>query len=1096
MKRFTVQRLGKTIVFVLTGIAGMVFVAIIWGTATHQGTRWLLTSAARQGWFSFSADTVEGRIIDHLLLTHVRITVSEQKIELKSLELRWKPLLLLTGTVTIQELVLNGLHIQDDAPLDNRPPLLAWPKTPDIVQLFDGMIAHLRVSDVSYRRRQELPVLITSIDSSVTWQDNLLSATEVRAVSPAGQLSGSFSADFSQPSLTAELALVLAQPIAKMNQFLVTVQPGSRTTEQTFGFVTVVGSSDTRKMLAVSGDVEMADSTLQLKHLRLTSPQQHGLVTAEGSLEFTPTEPILLLQVTATGLSIAPEFNIPTNLSGTARFAGTMNRYRGEVTLANKGTGWQKAALVAAYHGTRDGVTLTPLTARILDGSLTGNLDINWHNGVTLHGAVSGRKLNPARINPHWQGKANFNATGHMAWRDNAPRTGSISGTLLESYLHGQKLSGELQADFSGTTISVSRLSLLGKGFDLHASGAVNRRLAVAVQVSDLSRLIPGSAGMFQGDGWLRWSHQQLSGSVTGTGSALTYAGTQIASASLTARREHGEASPGHIDLYLRNITHDPYLLDAVTIAAYVNFLPEWRFELDGSASLSGGTVLRNRLKLPPASAAATWRWRKNALVGTIAMNMAEHGKADAHFRLPVSARLPLSINRRTSLQATLNGHFQEQGMIATLFPESVRNSFGALDTELAIRGTWGRPTFSGTLQLAEAGAYLPAAGIHLKDVQLKAHLEKNILRIDSFRALSGSGYLDGRAILTLSDWQLTGYQGTVQGKNFQAVYLPELRILCTPELSFAGTPQNFTLRGELRLPELKYDSSTSHTVITTSSDIVREGTIVPTTQKPSLAVDAHIRVLSGERVFVKVAGIDAQLGGAVDLSITSLDDITGRGEVAVVKGHYRTYGVDLEIVRGRLFYTGGSIFQPTLDFLALRSIGDVKAGVTVAGSIRNPAIKLYSEPAMPDADVLSYIILNHPNESSSIQTGLADKVTGALLGSNQAIAVQDQIKNSFGLSTLEIQDGGSTGSSPMGHTPLQVTAPGAIPTELQSGLTDTVLTVGKFLTPQLYISYGQSLFNGSNLFLLRYDIFRQWQIETQTGSESGADLFYKLEFK
>ena len=31
---------------------------------------------------------------------------------------------------------------------------------------------------------------------------------------------------------------------------------------------------------------------------------------------------------------------------------------------------------------------------------------------------------------------------------------------------------------------------------------------------------------------------------------------------------------------------------------------------------------------------------------------------------------------------------------------------------------------------------------------------------------------------------------------------------------------------------------------------------------------------------------------------------------------------------------------------------------------------------------------------------------------------------------------------------------------------------------------------------LLRYDIFKKWQIETQTGSESGADLFYKLEFK
>jgi translocation and assembly module TamB len=56
---------------------------------------------------------------------------------------------------------------------------------------------------------------------------------------------------------------------------------------------------------------------------------------------------------------------------------------------------------------------------------------------------------------------------------------------------------------------------------------------------------------------------------------------------------------------------------------------------------------------------------------------------------------------------------------------------------------------------------------------------------------------------------------------------------------------------------------------------------------------------------------------------------------------------------------------------------------------------------------------------------------------------------------------------------------------------------VGKYLTPQLYISYGKSLFTGSNLFRLRYDIFKKWQIETQTGSgESGVDLYYKMEFK
>jgi translocation and assembly module TamB len=124
-------------------------------------------------------------------------------------------------------------------------------------------------------------------------------------------------------------------------------------------------------------------------------------------------------------------------------------------------------------------------------------------------------------------------------------------------------------------------------------------------------------------------------------------------------------------------------------------------------------------------------------------------------------------------------------------------------------------------------------------------------------------------------------------------------------------------------------------------------------------------------------------------------------------------------------------------------------------------------------------------------------QAAGALLTSDKAAILQEQIKNQLGLSTFEIQGGVGGTTSYMGYKPLQATPPGEIPTTQQPGVTRTMLTVGKFLTPQLYISYGKSLFTGSNLFRLRYDIFKKWQIETQTGSdESGVDIYYKMEFK
>ncbi|MBC8017300.1 MAG: translocation/assembly module TamB domain-containing protein [Verrucomicrobia bacterium] len=1319
---------------VVIAMAGTVIAAIIWVAATTQGTRWLLTSAIPLSGVSFSAQKIEGRISDHLLLTEVRLGLAQQRVEIARLELRWKPLLLLAGTIAVQELSLKGVRVQDDAPPDNKPPILAWPRVSEFEQMFDGRIARLRVTDLVYRRLQEQPLQVTSIAGSVTWQDNLLSIMDLKAVSPSGQINGSVSAGFKQPSLTADLAIALAQPLAEMDRFSLQARQSQGTGPEPFvGNITVFGSAGTRKLLELGGEVGMARNAFNLRRLRLTRPAQKGLVTGDGSLAFTARESVLTLQIKAAGLDLAPELNVPTDLSGTLKFAGTLDSYRGNFTLANQAKGWQAATVSATYQGTREGMKLAPLTAMVIDGSLAGNLDIDWRKGFAMQGAISGRNLNPARIAPDWKGVANFNVKGFLARIGKAPVTGNVSGALLESTLHGQALTGELQADFAGNNLYLARLALQGKGFDLHASGELNQRVSMTARISDFSRLVPGSAGTLQTEGWVRWRDGQLNGAVAGTGSGLAYAGTRIAAVNLTARLDPGTGYPLHVDASMRDVIYDKYKLNAVTLAAdgtlsrhtmnatlrstgaearlsvsagykagvwqgditrlagrdnngpwnmtapaafavsagnfslaplaltagaaerlevaadlalnplsgqvraqwtglnlaranpwlkdmritgksngkvrlgflsgkrltmagsaagngtftgqggsitiqrsLITFdgseqglrvgmelntadggklkgtfsspapfslvMPEkgeltaelsgidmallgpWlpsdtkiegrisgrakgimltgqRFELDGNALLTGGTLHRQRpdgeLNLAFKSATASWGWRGEALSGTFSLIMAEYGQARGIFQLPLAARFPVAVNPKGPLRASLVGKAQEKGIITTLFPGLIQESSGELDVDLDISGTWAVPQIGGKLRLAKAGAYLPTAGIRLKDVQLSARLEKNLIRIDSYRAVSGPGHIEGTALITLAGWQVTGYQGTIHGEKFQTVFFPELQILSTPNLSFEGTPQKIKLRGELRIPDMHIVGAQTRPVVTPSSDVVREGRVVPAAKSSPLVMDVQVRVLLGDQVFVKVAGIDAQLGGSIDLSLSSFDRIASKGEIKVVKGRYRTYGVNLEIVRGRLFFAGGPINRPALDFLALRTIGNVRAGVTVAGTLQRPVTKLYSEPAMPDVDVLAYIVLGRPLGSSGEQASLLTRAAGALLTSSKATVLQEQLKSYLGLSTLEIQGGVGGTASHMGYKPLQVTPPGAIPAEQQAGITETVLTVGKYLTPQLYISYGKSLFTGGNLFRLRYDIFKHWQIETQTGSgESGADLYYKMEFK
>ncbi len=1328
MKRLTKTAIGSAVVIALAGTA---IAAAIWVVDTTPGTRWLLSKVTSLSGGTFSVQKVDGKIIDHLSLTNVRINLAGQKVELDFLELRWKPLLQLAGTVVVEELTLEGVHIQDNTPRDNKPPVLTWPTVSRSVRLLDVAVEQLRVTNFSYRRLQEQPLLVAHIASSVTWHNSQLSMKDLTAVSTAGRINGSASIGFNRPALTTNLVVIPAKATADMDRFTLVVF-GSTNPEQFTPAFTIAGSARGQKRLELSGTIGMAQNSILLRKLRLTKAGQKGVITADGSLVLTALESVLSLQIKAAGLDLSPELNVPTDLSGTLKFAGTLNSYRGDFALANRAAGWQAASVSAKYSGTQDGMKLTSLTSRVLDGSLSGNLDIDWRDGVAVQGALSGRNLNPAKFDPTWKGVANFSATGRLTRSVTGIISGNVRGDLQESSLHGQALTGRLQARFTGSNLSISRLALQGKGFDLNAAGELNRKLTVAAHINDFSRLVPGAAGTLRADGWVRWRDGRLSGAAAGVGNSLAYAGTSISSATIDARLDEGADYPLHVAASLSNVIYDAYMVDAMTVtaegtlrnhtmnatfrsagstaqlalsagysadiwkgminhlegkdssgawklsaptafsaskdkvslasmtitagaaeslevaadlnlkppggrlrAAWTNIdltranpylkdatisgsssgkvrldlrdgklrtlagnatgsgtftsqdgiitinrsqvtidgnerglrmafelgesaggkaegtfvssaplgpvipesgkltvdvsgidltqlkpwlppdttveghlngrvsgtlLPGQRFKLNGTTAVSGGVLHQKRgvgeLSFAIAEAQSSWQWQDEVLTGSAFLTMTDYGRARADFQLPVPARFPVKVNQKGVLKAAMTGTFQEKGIFSALFPESFRKSSGELDVSLVVGGIWEMPEIGGTVQLARGESYFPAAGITLKDIKLTAHLEKNLIVIDTFRAVSGPGHLEGTARLTLADWKVITYQGTIRGKNFQTVYFPELQIQSSPELSFEGTPQKLTLRGELLLPELHYIGAPARTAIGPSSDAVVEGKFAPLAAHSPLALDIKIRVVPGERVFVKVVGIDARLGGAMDLSLSGLDNITSNGAITVVKGVYRTYGVNLDIVRGRTFFVGNSIDNPSLDFLALRTVGDVRVGVTVTGTLRKPVTKLYSEPAMPDIDILAYIVLGHPLSNSGEQASLVSQAASALLTSGQAADLQDQIKATLGLSTLNIQGGASGTAGAMGYKPMQVTAPGTIPEMQQPGITETVLTVGKYVTPKLYISFGRSLFSGSSLFLLRYDIFKQWQIETQTGSESGADLFYKLEFK
>ena len=470
--------------------------------------------------------------------------------------------------------------------------------------------------------------------------------------------------------------------------------------------------------------------------------------------------------------------------------------------------------------------------------------------------------------------------------------------------------------------------------------------------------------------------------------------------------------------------------------------------------------------------------WQDDSLRGNLALELENHGQASGDFSLPLSPRFPLKLRPSGPVQAHLSGKFQERGLVTALFPQAVRASSGKMQWDLTAQGTWEKPVLGGTLELSEAGADLPALGLRLKDIALQGTFSEDRIRIDSLVISSGPGTVNGQATFRLKDRKITGVEGRLTGKNFLFVNRPDIQALGNPDLTFRGALNQLRLGGRIEIPEALITGGSGQEVKKTSPDVVILDAPQTQTAARAFPIQGEITLVLGEKVRMKVDGFNTLLRGNVGVVLKNSKDLKAEGEIRTEQGYYLVQGSRLEITRGRLIFKGPPD-NPWLDILALRTIrgtqrvadwvDEVKAGVMVTGTVRTPLVRLYSQPTMPDSDILSYILFGKPMGRGTDRTDLAilGKAARVLLGKK----TENSLLSRLDLDTLDIQSSGGDVSR-------------------------SLVTVGKYLNPRLYLGLGGSLFSNTFQLILRYSLTPNLEIETRGGTQSGGGIFYKVDFE
>lgn len=503
--------------------------------------------------------------------------------------------------------------------------------------------------------------------------------------------------------------------------------------------------------------------------------------------------------------------------------------------------------------------------------------------------------------------------------------------------------------------------------------------------------------------------------------------------------------------------------------------------------------------------------WSGEEMRGMVDLELVNQGQVQGSFLLPIPARIPIQAVRNAPLTVRLDGQVREEGMLSAVFPGLVQETKGSMTINAQAAGTLEQPRFTGVARLSNAGAYLPTAGITIKAVRAHVVLSENSLSVQEFHAESGPGRIDGSGVVSLKGGEIEKFTGQLAGERFQAVHLPDLRLLVSPSLRINGTSKLAFVDGEIDVPQLLVYGPPTENVVRASPDVVIVGAKEKQKRKLPLELQVRVRVVLGDDVRIKMQGIDAKLDGAVLLNAKDVEDISGTGEIKIVKGQYRAYGVELQVARGKMIFSG-PLEKGGLDILAIRKIeGVVKStqiqdrligtaatrtprppgiqpgppaatstetqivGVQVTGALQKPRISLYSNPPLSDSDTLSYLVLGRPVSGSAAQASLLFGAAESLLG-GQGGSLQEQIKKTLGLETLEI--GTETVATEQGQ------------------VEQTMVRVGRYLAPNLYIGFGRSLFSDEYVVTARYNLSKRWEIQTRTGTQTGGDIYYKVEFE
>jgi len=413
-------------------------------------------------------------------------------------------------------------------------------------------------------------------------------------------------------------------------------------------------------------------------------------------------------------------------------------------------------------------------------------------------------------------------------------------------------------------------------------------------------------------------------------------------------------------------------------------------------------------------------------------------------------------------MEASIQAHDAKLDFLEVL-PQLARVDGSRLDGSLFVTRRPGEPlTVSG--ELTGGAAVLRTSTLSLREVALDLSATGTAIDLRRVTAASGNGRGTLEGSVSWGERRRGQFTGTFERfpLRTQSGFLAELTTTATLDVLEADVLEAVLSLspGELRLPA----SSRELHPLALPPDIHVAGTERPRSRGalPFGAGEALLRLSVPSDFWIRAGETELEVTVApTSLARWADGRLSLTGELQVTRGRLVVLTRRFDVERLRLTFTGGPLIDPVLDGALRFERPGARIEMGLAGTLREPAITLRSEPPMDEAEIALMLASGNGTGAS----GLSDLALGSAFG-----VLSGQVRDLL-----------------VGVLPVDVL-------ELELGPTGRAerFEAGAYVTPRLFLSFGRNLFaapdENLNEVQADYRLSRWLSLEARYGDrQSGA---------